>query len=200
LAPERAAPLLCAGITTYSPLRHWDVGKGRKLGVVGLGGLGHMAVKIGAALGADVTVFSRTTAKEEDAAKLGASRFQITADKTELAKLKRSFHAIIDTVSAVHDYDAYLDLLKTDGTFILVGAPEQPLSVGAFGLLTKRRRLVGSMIGGIAETQEMLEFCAEHDCPADIEMIAIQQVNEAYERMLRGEVRYRFVIDMRSLG
>ena len=199
LAPERAAPSLCAGITTYSPLRHWEVGKGDRLGVVGLGGLGHMAVKIGAALGAEVTIFSRSTGKEQDAKRLGAQRFQIASDKAAMARLKGRFDAIIDTVSAAHDYDVYLDLLKTDGTLILVGAPEQPLSIGAFPLLLKRRRLVGSMIGGIRETQDMLDFCAEQNCPADVEVIAIQQVNEAYERMLRGDVRYRFVIDMSSL-
>lgn len=199
LAPERAAPLLCAGITTYSPLRHWGVGKGDKLGVVGLGGLGHMAVKIGAALGAEVTTFSRSTGKEQDAARLGAARFQVTSDKTAMADLIRRFDTIIDTVSASHDYGMYLDLLKTDGTLILVGAPEHPLSVGAFPLLLKRRRLAGSMIGGIQETQEMLDFCAEHNCPADVEIIPIHQVNEAYERMLRGDVRYRFVIDMSTL-
>jgi uncharacterized zinc-type alcohol dehydrogenase-like protein len=199
LAPERAAPLLCAGITTYSPLRHWGVAKGDRLGVVGLGGLGHMAVKIGAALGAEVTIFSRSTAKEHDAARLGAARFQVASDKSAMAGLTRRFDAIIDTVSASHDYDMYLDLLKTDGTLILVGAPEQPLSVGAFPLLLKRRRLAGSMIGGIPETQEMLDFCAERNCPADVEVIPIQQVNEAYERMLRGDVRYRFVIDMSTL-
>ncbi len=199
LAPERAAPLLCAGITTYSPLRHWGVGKGDKLGVIGLGGLGHMAVKIGAALGAEVTIFSRSTGKEQDAARLGAAQFRATSDKPAMARLKGRFDAIIDTVSAAHDYNMYLDLLKTDGTLILVGAPENPLSVGAFPLLLKRRRLVGSMIGGIRETQEMLDFCAERNCPADVEVIPIQQVNEAYERMLRGDVRYRFVIDMSSL-
>jgi uncharacterized zinc-type alcohol dehydrogenase-like protein len=199
MAPERAAPLLCAGITTYSPLRHWGVGKGTKLGVIGLGGLGHMAVKIGAALGADVTIFSRSSGKEQDAARLGAKRFQVTSDKAGLAGLARALDTIIDTVSAAHDYDMYLDLLKTDGTLILVGAPERPLTVGAFPLLMRRRRLVGSMIGGIQETQEMLDFCAAHNCLADVEIIPIQQVNEAYERMLRGDVRYRFVIDMNSL-
>jgi uncharacterized zinc-type alcohol dehydrogenase-like protein len=199
ISPERAAPLLCAGITTYSPLRHWGVGKGDKLGVVGLGGLGHMAVKIGAALGAEVTIFSRSAGKEEDAARLGAARFQVASDKAAMADLAGKFDAIIDTVSASHQYDLYLELLKTDGTLILVGAPEHPLAVGAFPLLNKRRRLVGSMIGGIHETQEMLEFCAEHNCLADVEVIPIQQVNEAYERMLRGDVRYRFVIEMSSL-
>jgi uncharacterized zinc-type alcohol dehydrogenase-like protein len=196
---ERAAPLLCAGITTYSPLRHWGVGKGQRLGVVGLGGLGHMAVKIGSALGAEVTVFSRSAGKEDDAVRLGAASFQVASDKKAMAALIRKFDAILDTVSASHDYGLYLDSLKTDGTFILVGAPEHPLSVGAFHLLNQRRRLVGSNIGGIQETQEMLDFCAEHGCLADVEVIPIQQVNEAYERMLRSDVRYRFVIDMNSL-
>jgi alcohol dehydrogenase (NADP+) len=199
IALERAAPLLCAGITTYSPLRQWGVGKGDRLGVVGLGGLGHMAVKIGAALGAEVTIFSRSAGKEKDAARLGAARFQVASDKAAMADLAGKFDAIIDTVSASHQYDLYLKLLKTDGTLILVGAPEHPLSIHAMPLLSKRRRLVGSNIGGIQETQELLEFCAEHNCPADVEVIPIQQVNEAYERMLRGDVRYRFVIDMSSL-
>jgi uncharacterized zinc-type alcohol dehydrogenase-like protein len=199
ISPERAAPLLCAGITTYSPLRHWGVGKGDKLGVVGLGGLGHMAVKIGAALGAEVTIFSRSAGKEDDAARLGAARFQVASDKAAMADLAGKFDAIMDTVSASHQYDLYLELLRTDGTLILVGAPEHPLTVRAFPLLNKRRRLVGSTIGGIHETQEMLEFCAEHNCLADVEVIPIQQVNEAYERMLRGDVRYRFVIEMSSL-
>lgn len=199
MAPERAAPLLCAGITTYSPLRHWSVGKGDKLGVVGLGGLGHMAVKIGAALGAEVTIFSRSAGKEHDAARLGAARFQVASGKQAMADLVRGLDAIIDTVSASHDYDMYLNLLKTDGTLILVGAPEHPLAVRAFSLLNYRRRLVGSTIGGIQETQEMLEFCAEHHCLADVEVISIRQVNEAYERMLRGDVRYRFVIDLSTL-
>jgi uncharacterized zinc-type alcohol dehydrogenase-like protein len=199
MPPERTAPLLCAGITTYSPLRHWGVNKGRRLGVVGLGGLGHMAVKIGATFGAEVAVFSRSAGKEKDALRLGAAAFHVTSDKTAMAELARKFDAIIDTVSASHDYNMYLELLKTDGTFILVGAPEHPLSIRAMPLLSKRRRLVGSNIGGIHETQEMLEFCAEHGCLADVEVIPIQQVNEAYERMLRGDVRYRFVIDMSSL-
>lgn len=199
LAPERAAPLLCAGITTYSPLRHWKAGKGTTLGVVGLGGLGHMAVKIGAALGADVTVFSRSNEKQADAARFGASRFQISSEKKALKQLKRHFDLIIDTVSTAHDYDAFMQLLKPDGTFVLVGAPPEPLSLDAFPLLSLRRRLAGSMIGGIRETQEMLEFCATHSCLAEVEVISIQQVNDAYERMLKGDVRYRFVIDMQTL-
>jgi alcohol dehydrogenase (NADP+) len=199
ISPECAAPLLCAGITTYSPLRQWRVGRQDRLGVVGLGGLGHMAVKIGAALGAEVTVFSRMGQKKKDAIHLGASGFAVTSDKNAFTKLTRHFDAIIDTVSATHDYDAYLELLKTDGTYILVGAPCKPLSLRAFSLLARRRRLVGSQIGGIKETQEMLNFCAKHRCAADVEVIPIQQVNDAYERMLQGDVRYRFVIDMSSL-
>ncbi len=199
IPPERAAPLLCAGITTYSPLRQWRIGRQERLGVVGLGGLGHMAVKIGAALGTDVTVFSRMGQKKKDAIRLGASGFALTSDKNTFTKLARCFDAVIDTVSATHDYNAYLDLLKTDGTYILVGAPGKPLSLRAFSLLARRRRLVGSQIGGIKETQEMLDFCSKRRCAADVEVIPIQQVNEAYERLLRGDVRYRFVIDMSTL-
>ncbi|MGE3151542.1 MAG: NAD(P)-dependent alcohol dehydrogenase [Nitrospiraceae bacterium] len=196
---ESVAPLLCAGITTYSPLRHWGVGKGQRLGVVGLGGLGHMAVKIGAALGAEVSVLSHSTHKQQDAARLGASDFILTSDSSALAKLDRRFDVMIDTLSASHDLDGYLNTLKTDGTMILVGAPSRPMPVGAFPLLLRRRRLVGSLIGGIRETQEMLDFCAKHRTSADVEVISIQEVNEAYERLLRGDVRYRFVIDLASL-
>ncbi|WP_447974629.1 NAD(P)-dependent alcohol dehydrogenase [Nitrospira sp. Kam-Ns4a] len=199
LPPERAAPLLCAGITTYSPLRHWGVGNGHQLAVVGLGGLGHMAVKIGAALGAEVTVLSHSETKRLDAKRLGAADFILSADPGGLSRLGRRFDFIIDTVSAPHDINAYLNVLKTDGTMILVGAPAERIPLGAFSLLLRRRRLVGSLIGGIRETQEMLEFCAQHQIPADVEVIPIQQVNEAYERMLRGDVRYRFVIDLGSL-
>jgi uncharacterized zinc-type alcohol dehydrogenase-like protein len=196
---DRAAPLLCAGITTYSPLRHWQVGKGDRLAVVGLGGLGHMAVKIGAALGAEVTVLSTSEKKRKDATRLGADDFVVVSDSASLAKLTRRFDFILDTVSAPHDMNAYLECLKTDGTLMLVGAADKPMPVSAFSLVLRRRRLVGSLIGGIEETQEMLDFCAKHHIPADIETIPIQQVNEAYERMLRGDVRYRFVIDMQSL-
>ena len=199
LAPERAAPLLCAGITTYSPLRHWQVGKGHKLAVVGLGGLGHMAVKIGVALGAAVTVLSHSEKKRSDAIRLGAAEFLLTADARAVSQIGRRFDFILDTVSAPHDINVYLESLKTDGTMILVGAPDQPISVGAFPLLLRRRRLVGSLIGGIAETQEMLDFCAEHGLGADVELITVQQVNDAYERMLRGDVRYRFVLDLHTL-
>jgi uncharacterized zinc-type alcohol dehydrogenase-like protein len=199
LPPDRAAPLLCAGITTYSPLRHWKVGRRDTLAVVGLGGLGHMAVKIGAALGAEVTVLSHSEKKRKDAKRLGAADFVVVSDPASLASLNRRFDVILDTVSAQHDINAYLETLKTDGTLILVGAPDKPFSLGAFPLVLRRRRLAGSLIGGIEETQEMLDFCAKHRIPADIETIPIQQVNEAYERMLRGDVRYRFVIDMQSL-
>ncbi len=199
LPPERAAPLLCAGITTYSPLRHWGVGRGHKLAVVGLGGLGHMAIKIGAALGAEVTVLSHSERKRTDAKRLGAVDFILSADPDSLGQLGRRFDFILDTVSGSHDLNAYLELLKTDGTMILVGAPAERIPLGAFPLVLRRRRLVGSLIGGIRETQEMLEFCAKHQIPADVEVIPIQQVNEAYERMLRGDVRYRFVIDLGSL-
>jgi uncharacterized zinc-type alcohol dehydrogenase-like protein len=199
LAPERAAPLLCAGITTYSPLRHWGVGQGHTLGVVGLGGLGHMAIKFGAKFGAEVTVFSHSENKRADATRLGAAHFAGTSNPEAFTTLARPFDFIIDTVSAAHDYGAYLELLKTDGTMILVGAPDKPAPLGAFPLIMRRRRLVGSLIGGIRETQEMLDFCAKHDVASDVEVISIQQVDEAYERMLQGNVRYRFVIDLSSL-
>jgi alcohol dehydrogenase (NADP+) len=199
LAPECAAPLLCAGITTYSPLRYWNVGKGQRLGVVGLGGLGHMAIKFGAAFGAEVTVFSHSEHKRGDAKRLGAADFADTSDPETFSKLTRHFDVIIDTVSAAHDYSAYLELLKTDGTMILVGAPDKPAPLEAFPLIMRRRRLVGSMIGGIRETQDMLDFCATHDIVSDVEVIAIQQIDTAYERMLKGDVRYRFVIDLNTL-
>ncbi len=194
---DRAAPLLCAGITTYSPLKHWGVGPGHRLAVVGLGGLGHMAVKLGAAMGARVTVLSRSEAKREDALRLGATDFASTA--VDLSPRHRTFDFVLDTVSAPHPIDPLVECLKTDGTLILVGAPDKPLSVGAMPFIMRRRRLSGSLIGGIRETQEMLEFCAAHGTPADIDVIPIQQVNAAYERMLRGDVRYRFVIDLASL-
>ncbi|MBX3236847.1 MAG: NAD(P)-dependent alcohol dehydrogenase [Nitrospiraceae bacterium] len=199
LRPAEAAPLLCAGITTYSPLRHWRVGKKHRLAVVGLGGLGHMAVKLGKALGADVTVLSHSTKKAADAKRLGAKAFYATSDPVTFTKLDKQFDFILDTVSAQHDFNAYLELLKTDGTMILVGAPDKPTPLGAFPLLLHRRRLVGSLIGGIKETQEMLNFCAKHRFGADVEILNIQQVNEAYERLVRGDVRYRFVIDLASL-
>ncbi|ODT46161.1 MAG: hydroxyacid dehydrogenase [Nitrospira sp. SCN 59-13] len=199
LPPEQAAPLLCAGITTYSPLHHWGVGKRHRLAVVGLGGLGHMAVKIGTALGAHVTVLSHSDKKRRDAKRLGAKDFYKTSDPKTFTTLAKQFDFILDTVSAPHDLDAQLELLKTDGTMILVGVPDKPAQLGAFPLILKRRRLVGSLIGGIQETQEMLNFCAKHKCGADVEVIPIQKVNEAYDRLVRGDVRYRFVIDMSSL-
>ncbi|MDX2252949.1 MAG: NAD(P)-dependent alcohol dehydrogenase [Nitrospira sp.] len=199
LSPAGAAPLLCAGITTYSPLRQWGVGKYHKLAVVGLGGLGHMAVKIAKAMGTEVTVLSTSEKKREDAKRLGAADFAVTSTPQALSKLQGYFHFILDTVSAPHDYNVYLNLLKTDGTMILVGAPETPAPVQAFSLIFKRRRLAGSLIGGIKETQHMLDFCAAHKIESDVEVIPIQQVNEAYERVLKSDVRYRFVIDMASL-
>jgi uncharacterized zinc-type alcohol dehydrogenase-like protein len=199
LRPEQAAPLLCAGITTYSPLRHWRVGKGHQLAVVGLGGLGHMAIKIGKALGAHVTVLSHSDKKTMDAKRFGARAFYCVAKPDVFKSLAKRFDFILDTVSAPHDFNAYLELLKTDGTMILVGAPDKPASIEAFPLLLGRRRLVGSLIGGIKETQEMLDFCARHKLGAEVEVIPIQRVNEAYERLARGDVRYRFVIDLASL-
>ena len=194
-----AAPLLCAGITTYSPLRHWGVGKGEKVGVVGLGGLGHMGVKLAAAMGADVTLFTTSPGKAQDAKRLGAKHVVVSKDPDAMAKEAGSFDFILDTVSADHDINAYLNLLKRDGTLVLVGAPEKPLAVAAFSLIPQRKELAGSMIGGIAETQEMLDFCGRHGITSDIELIPIQKINEAYERMLRSDVKYRFVIDMASL-
>jgi alcohol dehydrogenase (NADP+) len=193
------APLLCAGITTYSPLRYWNVGKGQKVGVVGLGGLGHMAVKFAKAFGADVALFTTSPKKRPDALRLGAREVIVSSDENEMKKHLNSFDFILDTVSGEHDLNAYLQLLKLDGTLTLVGAPENPLPIAAFDLLFKRRRLAGSIIGGIQETQEMLDFCAEHNITSDIELIRIQQINEAYERLLKSDVKYRFVIDMASL-
>jgi alcohol dehydrogenase (NADP+) len=193
-----AAPLLCAGITTYSPLRHWEVGKGRKVGVVGLGGLGHMAVKLANALGARVVVFTSSPNKAEDAVRLGAAEVVVTRN-ADLQKHAKSFDFILNTVSAGHDLNVYFDLLKRDGTMTLVGAPETPHPVGGMKLIFGRRRLAGSLIGGIRETQEMLDFCAEHGITSDVEVIPIQKINEAYDRMMKGDVKYRFVIDMASL-
>jgi uncharacterized zinc-type alcohol dehydrogenase-like protein len=193
------APLLCAGITTYSPLRHWNVGKGHKLGVIGLGGLGHMAVKLGASFGAEVTMLSTSREKEEDARRLGAHKFALTRDAARLKELAGYFDFIIDTVSAKHDYNQYLHLLATDGVMICVGAPPTPAEVAVFSLIGGRRSLAGSGIGGLPETQEMLDYCAEHGITSDIELIDIAYINEAYERMLKSDVRYRFVINMASL-
>lgn len=194
-----AAPLLCAGITTYSPLRHWKVGKGHKLAVLGLGGLGHMGVKFGVAFGAEVTVLSTSPKKEADAKKLGAHHFVVTTDAEQFKAAKGSFDFILDTVSAEHDFNLYLSLLRTNGTMICVGVPSNPASVAAFSLLGGRKSLAGSSIGGLAETQEMLDFCAKHKIVSDIEMIDIKDIKTAYDRMLKGDVRYRFVIDMATL-
>ena len=193
------APLLCAGITTYSPLRHWGVTKGKKVGVVGLGGLGHMGVKFARAFGAHVVVFTTSPNKKEDALRLGADEVVISSNTDEMQKHGGSFDFILDTVSAAHDINAYLNLLCRDGNITLVGAPEKPLDVSAFSLIMGRRSLCGSNIGGIAETQEMLDFCGKHNITADVEVIPIQKVNEAYERLLKSDVKYRFCIDMASL-
>jgi len=193
------APLLCAGITTYSPLKHWNVGPGKKVGIVGIGGLGHMGVKLAKAMGAAVIVFTTSSSKFEDAKRLGADDVVLSKDEAQMAKYAGRLHFLLDAVSAEHDINAYLNLLRVDGSLALVGAPEQPLSVAAFSLIPYRRSFAGSMIGGIAETQEMLDFCGKHNIVADIEMINIQQINEAYERLLKGDVKYRFVIDMASL-
>lgn len=193
------APLLCAGITTYSPLRHWKVGPGQKVGVVGIGGLGHMAIKLAKAMGATVVVFTTSEAKFEDARRLGADEVVLSKDPEQMAKYQGQLNFILDAVSAQHDINAYLSMLKVDGTIALVGVPEQPLPVHAFSMVMGRRNFAGSLIGGIAETQEMLDFCAEHNIVADIELINIEQINEAWDRMLKGDVRYRFVIDMQSL-
>ncbi|HUF05448.1 MAG TPA: NAD(P)-dependent alcohol dehydrogenase [Aridibacter sp.] len=199
LDPAGAAPLLCAGITTYSPLRHWGVGPGKKVGVVGLGGLGHMAVKFADAFGADVVVFTTSPEKTEDAVRLGADEVVVSRDADEMAKHAGSFDFILDAVSAVHDINTYVNLLKRDGNLTLVGAPEKPMPVAAFPLLFGRRSLSGSLIGGLPETQEMLDFCGEHGITADVEVIPIAKINEAYERMLKSDVKYRFSIDMASL-
>jgi uncharacterized zinc-type alcohol dehydrogenase-like protein len=196
---DRAAPLLCAGITTYSPLRQWKVGKGDKLGVLGLGGLGHMAVKIGKALGAEVTVLSSSPEKEPEAKRLGAARFALTSDKDKMAALAGTLDFIIDTVSAPHDLNGALGLLDREGVMILVGASPEPLPVAPFPLIMGRRRLTGSLIGGIRETQEMLDFCGKKKVLPDVEVIPMDDVNKAYDRVVKGNVRYRFVIDLGSL-
>jgi uncharacterized zinc-type alcohol dehydrogenase-like protein len=194
-----AAPLLCAGITTYSPMRHWGVTKGKKVGVVGLGGLGHMGVKFAHALGAQVVVFTTSPKKKEDALRLGADEVVVSRNADEMQKHAGSFDFILDAVSADHDINAYLALLRRDGHLTLVGAPEKPLAVSAFNLIMGRRSLSGSPIGGIAETQEMLDFCGQHNITSDVEVIPMQKVNEAYERLLKSDVKYRFSIDMASL-
>ncbi|WP_142687207.1 NAD(P)-dependent alcohol dehydrogenase [Chitinophaga polysaccharea] len=199
LDPAAAAPLLCAGITTYSPLRHWNVGPGKKVGIVGIGGLGHMGIKIAKAMGAHVVAFTTSTSKFAEAKRLGADEVVLSKDEKQMAAYRGKLHFILDAVSAEHDINAYLNLLRVDGSLALVGAPEHPLPVAAFSVIVGRKSLAGSMIGGIAETQEMLDFCGQHNITADIEMINIQQINEAYERLLKGDVKYRFVIDMNSL-
>jgi alcohol dehydrogenase (NADP+) len=194
------APLLCAGITTYSPLKHWRIGKGHRVGVLGLGGLGHMAVKLAAAFGAEVTLLSGSPKKKADAGRLGAHEFVLTSEEGALEARHGRFDLLIDTVSANHDVAGYLKLIRRDGTLVMLGAPPVPVPVPAFGLIGRRRSIAGSLIGGIAETQEMLDFCAERGIRADVETIPIEQIDAAYERMLKGDVRYRFVIDTASLG
>lgn len=193
------APLLCAGITTYSPMRHWNVTKGKKVGVVGLGGLGHMGVKFAHALGAHVVVFTTSPGKKDDALRLGADEVVISRNADEMAKHAGSFDFILDAVAAEHDINAYIHMLRRDGNITMVGAPEKPLSVAVFGLIFARRSFSGSLIGGIAETQEMLDFCSQHNITSDVEVIPIQKINEAYERLARSDVKYRFSIDMASL-
>ncbi len=199
LNPAGAAPLLCAGITTYSPLRHWNVGKGQKVGIVGLGGLGHMGLKFAKAFGANVVLFTTSAGKTADAKRLGADEVVISKNADEMLKHANSFDFILDTVSGEHDLNAYLQLLKLDGTMTLVGAPEKPAPISAFNLLVGRKRLAGSIIGGIRETQEMLDFCAANKIVADVEVIPIQDINKAYDRLLKSDVKYRFSIDMASL-
>ncbi|MCF2495355.1 NAD(P)-dependent alcohol dehydrogenase [Dyadobacter chenhuakuii] len=193
------APLLCAGITTYSPLRHWNVGPGQKVGIVGIGGLGHMGIKIAKAMGAHVVAFTTSESKFAEAKRLGADEVVLSKDKEQMAAYTGKLNFILDAVSAEHDINAFISLLRVDGSLALVGAPENPLPVAAFSLIQGRKSFAGSMIGGIAETQEMLDFCGEHNIVADIEMIDIQEINEAYERMIKGDVKYRFVIDLASI-
>ena len=193
------APLLCAGITTWSPLKHWKIGPGQKVGIVGIGGLGHMGVKLAKAMGAHVVVITTSPSKVEDAKRLGADEVILSKDKTKMKANANTLHFVLDCVSAQHDVNAYLKLLKTDGTLARVGAPEHPLPIAAFSLIPARKNFAGSTIGGIAETQEMLDFCGEHNITSDIELIKIQDINNAYERLLKGDVKYRFVIDMASL-
>jgi len=199
LSPAHAAPLLCAGITTYSPLRHWKVGKGHKIGIVGLGGLGHMAIKFAVAFGAEVTVLSTSPGKKEDALKLGAHNFVITTDEEQVKTVANQFNFILDTLSANHDYAMYVGMLKVDGTIICVGLPSEPIHMPAFNIVFTRKCVAGSLIGGLPETQEMLDYCAEHNITSDVEVIPIQQIQQAYQRMLKNDVKYRFVIDMASL-
>lgn len=194
-----AAPLLCAGITVYSPLKHWQAGPGKKVGILGIGGLGHVAVKIAKAMGAEVIVFTTSPSKVEDAKRLGANEAVLSTDAEQMNRYARRLHFIIDTVSAKHDVNTYFNLLRHDGSLVLVGLPAEPLEVGAFSVVSGRRSFSGSNIGGIAETQEMLDFCSKHNIMADIELIKMQEVNDAFERLKKGDVKYRFVIDMESL-
>jgi uncharacterized zinc-type alcohol dehydrogenase-like protein len=196
---EKTAPLLCAGITTYSPLRHWKVGKGHKVGVLGLGGLGHMAVKFAVSFGAEVTVISTTAAKKADALKLGAHNFVLSTDDEQMKAAANQLDFIIDTLSANHDYNKYISLLKTNGTLICLGLPTEPISVPSFNIVFSRKCIAGSLIGGLPETQEMLDYCAANNIFSDVEVIPIQKVNEAFTRMLKSDVKGRFVIDMASL-
>lgn len=196
---EAIAPLLCAGITCYSPLRHWKVGKGQKVGVIGLGGLGHMAVKLAVSMGAEVTMLSHSPSKEADAIRLGAQKFILTTDEEPAKTVANYFDLILDTVSAPHDYNFYLPMLTTNGTMVCLGVPPPAPPVGVFNLIFQRRNLAGSLIGGIPETQEMLDYCAEQNIVSEVEVIAMKDINDAYERMLKGDVRYRFVIDMETL-
>jgi uncharacterized zinc-type alcohol dehydrogenase-like protein len=199
LSLDVAAPLLCAGITTYSPLRHWNAGPGKKVAIVGLGGLGHMGVKIAHALGAEVTVLSQSLRKKDDGLKLGADHYYATSDPKTFEELRGTFDLIVSTVSAPMDFGALLSLLKVDGALVNVGAPEEPVSLNLFSVIVGRKTLAGSMIGGIRETQEMLDFCAEHGIGAEIELISASEINEAYERVLSSDVRYRFVIDTATI-
>jgi uncharacterized zinc-type alcohol dehydrogenase-like protein len=199
LSLSGAAPLLCAGITTYSPMRHWGVAKGKKVGVVGLGGLGHMGVKFAHALGAHTVVFTTSESKKDDALRLGADEVVLSRDANQMTAHAGSFDFILDAVAAPHDLNAYINLLSRDGNITLVGAPPEPLPIAAMGLIFKRRSFSGSLIGGIAETQEMLDFCGQHNITSDVEVIPIQKINEAYERLLKSDVKYRFSIDMASL-
>ncbi|MGW1726780.1 NAD(P)-dependent alcohol dehydrogenase [Streptomyces sp. NPDC002306] len=199
LALDAAAPLLCAGITVYSPLRHWGAGPGKKVAILGMGGLGHMAVKIAHALGAEVTVLSQSLRKQDDGLRLGADHYRATSDPKTFEELDGTFDIILSTVSAPLDFGAYLSLLKTDGTLVNVGLPEEPISVDLFGIVTGRKTIAGSLIGGIAETQEMLDFCAVHGLGAEIELVRADQANEAYQRVLKSDVRYRFVIDTATI-
>lgn len=196
---DGAAPLLCAGITTFSPLRHWKVGKGTRVGILGLGGLGHMGVKIAAAMGAEVTMLSHTASKEKDAKRLGAHQFVLTSDAEQIKKVTGYFDFILDTVSAEHDYNFYLGLLRTNGVMVCVGVPPSPAKIPALNLIFGRKSFAGSLIGGLPETQEMLNFCAKHNIVSDIELIRMDQINDAYERLLKSDVKYRFVIDMATL-